>query len=562
MAQKGKPQAAPAKAVSDPIVEALQRELKQQGFYSGPIDGQMGDSTKAAVQARDAKKAADEEAKGKTADRELERLKLEQAGKKTDVDVKAAEAKIKRKEAYDEQSNSVLGIATRSAAGAPAFFGGYLGGRYLGSMLNESADASQRSKNNVLLGAAEDRKTGLTTREGARAGVKLSGAMPQENPLLRAGGRAVPHAIIGGMMLGKGGLMLAQEGEDDPFYPSMLNRAAGLGMIGAGAGAFEQGANYAINPGVAPDARSIAVIESNQLRRNGQGSGGGSEPPAPRQPRPVLPGSRQDLMAQARRYSIAGRSSMTTDELRAAVGEAVKSTAAPRGGAASKALKGLAGPLAGPAIAAGLAYSMTPDRAQAADGSVSGGNQAEALTNAGVAGGAAYGANRLLRAIPSTLGQAASVAGEAMAPLTIDAMTDYSPDEIQQGRNWVIQNIPAARHLGGGFRQAYEESLVPERNPLRAQAPQQTPEQELPSAAALEIPSDMVAQPAQEPEGDFESQLAELQSMLQQIGQAQEAGPVSNAANSQAASRAQFQPAPSPWQTTTVPTNRLLAGTY
>jgi hypothetical protein len=54
MAQKAK--SGPAKstqAAPDPIVEALQRELKQQGYYSGQIDGQMGKDTSDAVTRRD-----------------------------------------------------------------------------------------------------------------------------------------------------------------------------------------------------------------------------------------------------------------------------------------------------------------------------------------------------------------------------------------------------------------------------------------------------------------------------------------------------------------------------
>ncbi len=50
----------------------------------------------------------------------------------------------------------------------------------------------------------------------------------------------------------------------------------------------------------------------------------------------ALLGSGQDLMQQARRLGIPGRSDMSVGELREAVGKAVASTAAPRGGAAVK----------------------------------------------------------------------------------------------------------------------------------------------------------------------------------------------------------------------------------
>ncbi len=89
MASKGKPAAAP-KSTADPIVEQLQRQLKQEGFYAGEIDGRMGDSTKAAVEARDAKKEQERKDQADAETRELRKKELEQSGKKTDAD--AAEA--------------------------------------------------------------------------------------------------------------------------------------------------------------------------------------------------------------------------------------------------------------------------------------------------------------------------------------------------------------------------------------------------------------------------------------------------------------------------------------
>lgn len=281
---------------------------------------------------------------------------------------------------------------------------------------------------------------------------------------------------------------------------------------------------------------------------------------APATPRPMLPGSKADLKAQAKRYNIPGRSAMTVDELRVAVGEAVQNTTAPRGGAASKALKGLAGPVVAGAVAADAAYNQARASGEGVGGSLAAAAPQAAVTGGGVGAGL-YGVNKLLERVPAAVGKAVGMAGEAMAPSLIDSMTDPTAEEMDTARHWFGRNLPSWARTEAQ-EDAYQQSLVPERNPLRTQAPQQSPEQELPSAAALEIPSDMGAEPAPQEEPDFESQLAELQTMLQQIGQAQEPGPVANAANSQAASRAQFSPSPSPWQASTIPTNRLLAGAY
>jgi hypothetical protein len=225
-------------------------------------------------------------------------------------------------------------------------------------------------------------------------------------------------------------------------------------------------------------------------------------------------------MQQARRYQIKGRTNMSLDDLRSAVGDAVKTTSAPRGGAASKALKGIGGPVA----AASLAYAMTPDSAQAADGSAVSG-QADGLTNAAVAGGAAYGANRLIAKLPSAVGGAIGAASSMMAPATIDGMTDYSDDELAQGRNWAARNLPESLQFGA-VDEARQMAQVPEPSPMRQE---------------------------QEPEGDFESQMAHLQEMLSSLGAAEEPEPVANAVASQRVSAMQPSFAPQ------MPTNRLMA---
>ena len=247
------------------------------------------------------------------------------------------------------------------------------------------------------------------------------------------------------------------------------------------------------------------------------------------------------MMAQAKRYNIKGRSTMNADELRQAVGEAVKNTPTPRGGAASKMLKGLAGPIA----AGAAAYAMTPGRANAADGSQSSG-QSEALTNAGIASGVAAGTNRLLRALPSAgpaigaigagmtaydnaseaqqyraampEGDRSSVAGQLLPhvmPMAMRGAQDIASIASAPGR--IRDAAVSAMTPGNATPSDYQGSLYPEAAPMEA--------------------------PAAAPEQDFDAQLAELQQLLSQVG-ADEQTPVPNAAASyQVAQMPQRSPA-------------------
>lgn len=171
--------------------------------------------------------------------------------------------------------------------------------------------------------------------------------------------------------------------------------------------------------------------------------------------------------------------------------------------------------IAGPAIAAGLAYMATPDDAMAADGgSVTG--QDTALTNAALGGGTAYGANKLLQAMPRAVG---GMANPAMAPQMVDAMTDYSPHERLRGRGFAAQNIPGARGLmqaTGAFTPAdeafYEQSQVPPQNPRFADQRSQIDANTNPALLRDQQLPGMV-----HGGDDFDAQLAEISSLMSQF---------------------------------------------
>lgn len=472
--------------------KALQQKLIDQGLYAGNPDGKFGPGTRAAFEqmakrevegAKAAKEAEERARQDNLRAKELEIKALEAQGgkatadadaKKKEEEAKAAAVETARKQRYADDASSGLGMATQSASNLVAPAAGTALGMALGKGVNTAMDASQESKNRVLREAAQDRLAGVTTRDGAREGAKLAGAMPINNTVARTTARMAPHLGLGAISMGKGAQVLSESDPNSEFYPAMADRAAGLGYIGVGAGLGKQGLRYAFSPGVAPDAKSIAIINSNQLRRNGaqgplaQALTAGSPAPAPTPPQPA-PAAPAALPAPGQRH-------------RDALGRFAK---VPKGAGV-------------PGLAAALAYSMTPEEAQAADGRTVGGT-GEALTNAGIAGGAAYGTSKLAEALGKTGGAAIGMMGDASAPGLIDAMTDYSPDDIARGRNAVVRNVPAARHLGGGFAQAYEDAQLPSRGDRSEEAmqarAQDEQQQRMPMAAAssLQIPEGIPA---------------------------------------------------------------------
>lgn len=392
------------------------------------------------------------------------------------------------KKRYDEEASSGTGRATQLAANTITLPAGFTAGRVGGAAYNRRADRSQERKNETLKKTASDRLAGVTTREGAREGARLAGAMPADNALLRVGGRALPHLIGGTAGIAKGGSMLANSFQGDDFYTDMTNRAMGLGLIGSGVGLIQEGAGYAVTPGVPPDAQSIALINSNQLRRNGLPGRAASDRgqiidaevmpdtpdqaalPAPEASNPQ-PGSKAYYIQEAKRLGVKGATRKTKADLVQAVNDAN----------AGNATKRVRGPkklpaVAGPVAAAGLAYAATPSDANASTGDASTTGQDRALTNAGVAGGLTYGTNRLLNALPSGTGTLAGGMTGPLMPMTFDPFEGASEEDtrhnIMSARGDLNALLPSAgRVIGVTPREqsAYEMAQVPPPSPTRVQ---------------------------------------------------------------------------------------------
>ncbi len=223
---------------------------------------------------------------------------------------------------------------------------------------------------------------GRTTVEGAREGVRRAGAMPPSTATGRVVSRMLPQVGLGALSLGKGAQVLSESDPNGEFYPAMADRAAGLGYIGAGAGLAKQGMRYAAAPGVAPDAQALAIINSNQIRRNApqgalaQALSGETPEAAPAQPKPAIaapeasakptaapaPGTKAYMAAQAKDLGLKGVSKLSKSELATKLAEAMAEHGNKR---TVKRVPKLPSGSGAAGLAAALAYAATPDRAEA-----------------------------------------------------------------------------------------------------------------------------------------------------------------------------------------------------
>jgi hypothetical protein len=483
-------------------IRAAQTELQRKGLYDGSIDGSLGKKPKESgtvkalnqyklqytrqLEQRANQQEAEAQARtDRLREQELanQRLQLEQQGKKGDAETEALQIDTARKKQYQEDAGSGWGITSNIAAHSLAPAAGYLGGRKLGALANREANVSQTSRNQVLQGVADDRMAGRTTTKGARTGAERSGAMPSRNSALRVFGRQLPHTIGGGAMLGKGALLAFGDEGGDSYYADQANQALGWGMMGAGTGILEKGGSYAVNPGVAPDAKSIAIIESDQLRR------GPAQPAASKtiegtlaktlsdpQPTALSPGTKAYMYQQAKDLKIPGRSKMTKSDLAIALADANIEHGGKRT-IASRVKKLPKVGVAGPLVAGLVGYDLATGDAQAADGSTVGAldETARGLTGGamgvtGYAGGRKL-ANTLANYAPTAM-KAMGGGMQMMMPTAAAEMTDYTPEETNMARNWTARNMPEVSQFVGGYpKEAYDMAQMPPPNPARGQIP-------------------------------------------------------------------------------------------
>ncbi len=175
------------------------------------------------------------------------------------------------------------------------------------------------------------------------------------------------------------------------------------------------------------------------------------------------------MLEQAEALQVKGRGSMNKPELSEAISKALGESAGRRVrrkaiDAASKGTKAIF-----PASVGYGVYDAMRNPAQADDGSVREASSvptamAAGAGAAGATGGAMYGLGKLADALGPTVKGAIGMAGEASAPGLIDAMTEPTPDEMDQAKHWFARNLPAWARTQAQ-EEAFQMSQVPERNP-------------------------------------------------------------------------------------------------
>jgi hypothetical protein len=456
-----------------PYTSAQEEEIKRGRKKQADIDAGRATIEKRNEEVRKAQEQIDKlnEQIGKAIEFEAGEARLAKQGARQDEQDRAKASDRAFKESW-------TGIGMDTASKVPAALTGYAVGRgVMGGGINYASDTAQKFKNKVLEGIAGDRVKGLTTSAGARTGAERAGVMPSANSVLRVGGRMLPHTVGGLGMAAKGIAVLSADDSEDPAFTQSINRGAGYGMLGAGLGILEKGAQYGVAPGVSADGQAIAAIDSNQLRRGGLNQAAqpqtvdkgaltalpapDDDTPAPKGPNP---GTRDHLAEQAKSLGVKVTTRMGKQEIADAMSAKLKELGTKRV-RAPKLPKGTG--VAG--VAGGLAYAMTPDQAEAADGS-QGGNQTQALTNAGIAGGTAYGVSKGLSALGPVAKGVMAGTSEGMAPAAIDSLTDWhgQPEELQKFDQFATGNLPD--FMTGGSRERLSMAQVPPRNPMRPTA--------------------------------------------------------------------------------------------
>lgn len=479
-------------------IKEIQARLQQKGLYTGKIDGKMGPATQRAI-------VLEQQMTPQKSDAEIQLERERLAAGQADKDAVRQE---KREEAADPVWDTF----------APFGAGAVVGGAY-GELANRGLDKFERGNVQALkeigdeIGPTRDLTSSQANRAKAFGAAQAAERFAPTNRLMQAGnvmGRAASYGIPAGLVFNEyqnyqgraddEALTETERQSNQRVANALLGTGTGIGVEGGRRFFFparEQGMGQALARINAAKELATRMDASEARPRTPPATPAQPKPEAPKpsaKSRPKIPGSYGDLMQQARRYDIPGRSTMKVGELREAVAEAVKNTPAPRGGAATKLLKS---PAFAPIVAGTLAYNMAD--AQAEDGS--GPSTTDKLGTAGAAAGAAYGGNRLLQAIPQMAKTAFSAGGTMLAPQMGADMTDYTPEETNMARNWTARNLPAISQFVGGYpEEAYDMAQVPERNPARVYGNAYQP-----------------GGTQQQQPDDFDTEIAELQRLLSEM---------------------------------------------
>lgn len=434
-------------------IKALQQQLAARGLYKGRVDGIMGPDTAAAAQAmrqQDEAKAA-----GEVAQRQQEQqLQLQQQQLKLQMEQQATQrSETERQRAEEDYQRSPVGQATEAGKLlAPLGAGMYLGHR---------------------------QAQGIEARQTAMDPVRRA-SMGTGTRFAPYGARAMTYFIPEGLALRE---WVAPQIENKTARD--ITKGVGTGLLAAGLGTAGEGAVRALTPPKVPGAPLGWGLPPTADKAALPAPPPNAPTPAPTAAPTAEAASEtqrhsQRLMNAARAAGASGRltkdeaadflTKNLTDANRMAVADALGVKSGPnfakRIGAAVKNMTSTRGvsSIALP-IAAGVYAAGTSD-AEAGTGEPA--SWGDSLVTGGAAAGGAAAGQYAVSKLPQSIGRAFGAGTPGFTPGTVDAMTDYSPDDLAMARNWMARNLPAGLR-GGAVEDAYQMAQVPERNPMRQQ---------------------------------------------------------------------------------------------
>lgn len=385
-------------------VKKVQIWLRSRGYYNGPIDGKWGSGTTTAIAAM-----RQEEATQQNAALEQQRLVTQKA------------------EAENDPAGQAMRFGTEFGPYAVGAGGGYLASRALKKQFANAdigqKDAVRRLAANTKLNptAAANELERLNSARGMRTGLQF----------------LAPAALLGGAAITRD--VIAPQFSEDSSARKYINLAAtgenAAGTVLGGKQLIDTVGRWA-SPN---DPEDVAKIRSRAMPEESAPS---SVPAST-----MTHGER--AVAAARAAGATGIKTKAeaiqwletpgnvTAENRAAVAEMLGPESSRNLPKVLNKLRG-AGRYLLPLAAGGLAYDAASSSAQAAGASPSEA-RGSGLLAGGVAGGATAGVGYGLSKLPSAAGPMLNVGA---APSVVDAMTDYSPEDIQAGRAWMSRNLP------------------------------------------------------------------------------------------------------------------------
>lgn len=433
-------------------VKKLQEFLRSRGFYKGPIDGKWGGgTTEGAVKLRDELKT--------NANTELQ-------------------ISNNQREANDPVNNAIRGATEVGPYAAGATIGAGLG--HLGARALKAQDTDIKGEAKRL---AANPKIAGSVAEGQMKG------MGRSRLASTLGQFAGPAAFLGSAEYIDREIAPKYEGETAKWIGLGANLDRGLGIGAAGHQLFDLKNRFKspVDPEDAGIIRTRAALERDpqgNLAKALQQPNAAPDPipaalPPPAdaspasapEPKPLTPGTKAHMVAQAKEFGIKGTSRMTKSQLADALAEAMGEHGNKR--TVGKRITKGAGKAAIPA-AVGSYLAATGD-SEAADATV-GERATNAAGNFAAGAGGAYAGSKLVDALRSAAPTAMRALGGGLSMMAPGAAADITdglatppvPDEQElMARNQEVSAMPFLRHLTPGHAESYEAAQVPAPNPER-----------------------------------------------------------------------------------------------